>query len=370
MTEQRKRPSDPTPQADTGREPGTAQVIPMHTQDNAETPQEDYLAHIVTGAAIAGMPPTEWLLKQRIPMRGLVAIYAPPKSGKSVVATELAVSAALGEAFWQAQFSKAMTVLYIAAERIEDIADRLKATLQARGVPYPDTLHLYARNAGPLQIGSTAHRAGLVQVVQHLKPDLIIFDTFARMTLGIEENSSAEMGEAVEQFNELLRAAGPQCAGILVHHAGKDKTKGLRGSTAMLGALDAVWSVEKVSNEGAYRLSVEAMNAGATPPPEHFTIVGEVIEGREDSTPVLKWQAFADYANARDKWLAETIAAAGVKGLSKQEVTDLYNEHHGASKASATVYGWLKALMTKGEIEQSAGSKSATRYYGKGLAPK
>jgi hypothetical protein len=361
MTDKRKRPSD-TDNAE--RVPGDAQVIPMH-----EVPEgENFLAHIVTGAAIAAMPRMEWLLKGRIPMKGLVALYAPPKSGKSVVACELAVAAALGEPFWQVPFSRRMTVLYIAAERSSDIGDRLKATLQRRAIPYPDTLHVYAREAGPLQVNNAAHLLGLVQVAQHLKPDLIIFDTFARMTLGIEENSSGDMGEAVEKFNAVIRAAGPQAAGIIVHHQGKDKSKGLRGSTALLGAVDAVWSVTREGSN--YALELEAMNAGALPMPEHFTIEGELIAGHEDTTPVLVWQAFKDFANSRDKYLVEVLNEAGEKGLSKAELTDLYNGKHNASKSPATVYGWLTKLVQAKQVEQPAGPKSATRYYGKGFAPK
>lgn len=354
----RKRPSDEAPQ-EANRTPGEAEIIPM---------PENFLAHIHTGAAIAAMPGVSWLLKGRIPMGGLIALYAPPKSGKSVVATELAVAASLGEAFWQVQFAKRLTVLYIAAERSADIADRLKATLQRRGVPYPDTLHLYARPAGPLQVTNGTHLQALKQVAEHLKPDLIIFDTFARMTLGIEENDTGDMGEAVEDFNAILRAAGPQCAGILVHHAGKDRSKGLRGSTALLGAVDGVYAVERESNN--YTLKLEALNAGALPPPEHFTIQGEQLPGYEESTPVLVWQAFGEYANARDKWLVDTLTAAGDKGLSKAEVADLFNEHHKTDKATATVYGWLTKLVAKGEVEQPPGPKSRTRYYAKGFAPR
>ena len=310
MTDKRKKPSD-TDNAE--RTPG--EVIALRPQVAPEG--ENFLAHIVTGADIAAMPRMEWLLKGRIPKKGLVALYAPPKSGKSVVACELAVAASLGEPFWGVPFGQRMTVLYIAAERSADIGDRLKATLQRRGVPYPDTLHVYSREAGPLQVDNAAHLLGLVQVAQHLKPDLIIFDTFARMTLGIEENSSGDMGEAVEKFNAVIRAAGPQAAGIIVHHAGKDKSKGLRGSTALLGAVDAVWAV---SREGSkYSLELEAMNAGALPMPEHFTIEGWHIAGHEDTTPVLVWLAYGEYASARAKYLIDTLNEAGerVSALSK-----------------------------------------------------
>jgi len=358
MTDNRKKPSDTVE-----RNPGDAQVIPLREQEG-----ENFLAHIVTGADIAAMPRMEWLLKERIPVKGLVALYAPPKSGKSVVACELAISAALGEPFWQVPFGQRMTVLYIAAERSADIGDRLKATLQRRGVPYPDTLHVYAREAGPLQVDNAAHLLGLVQVAQHLKPHLIIFDTFARMTLGIEENSSGDMGEAVEKFNTVIRAAGPQAAGIIVHHAGKDKSKGLRGSTALLGAVDAVWSVNRSGDN--YALKLEAMNAGALPQDEHFTIHGEQLPGYDTTTPVLVWQSFGEYAGVRDKYLIDQLTEAGEKGLSKSELTDLYNVHHNDTKATATVYKWLVKLVKNKQAEQPDGPKSSTRYYGKGLAPK
>ena len=363
MTDKRKKPSD-TDTDTAERTPG--EVIALRQVPDVEA--ENFLRHIITGADIAAMPRMEWLLKGRIPKKGLVALYAPPKSGKSVVACELAVAASLGEPFWGVPFGQRMTVLYIAAERSSDIGDRLKATLQRREVPYPDTLHVYARAAGPLQVDNAAHLLGLVQVAQHLKPDLIIFDTFARMTLGIEENSSGDMGEAVEKFNAVIRAAGPQAAGIIVHHAGKDKSKGLRGSTALLGAVDAVWAVTREGSN--YSLELEAMNAGALPMPEHFTIDGELIAGHEDTTPVLVWQAFSEYAGAREKFIIDVLNEAGEKGLSKAEVTDLYNGHHNASKSPATVYGWLTKLVKASQVEQPAGPKSATRYYGKGFAPK
>lgn len=358
----RKRPSDETPQ-DPNRTPGDAEIIPL---------PENFLAHIRTGADIAAMPRMQWLLKGRIPKGGLIALYAPPKSGKSVVATELAVSAALGEYFWQVPFGRPLRVLYIAAERYIDIADRLKATLHRRGVAYPDTLHLYARETGPLQVSHGKHFAALLQVAEHLKPDLIIFDTFARMTLGLEENSSGAMGEAVEQFLAVLRAAGPGCAGVIVHHEGKDKQKGARGSTAFLGAVDGAWRVwrEVSGSRVSYTLELEALNAGALPPPEHFNIVGELMPGYEDSTPVLEWQSFSEYANARDKWLVEKLTEAGAEGMTKKAMHEAYNAEHDPKKASDTVAKWLSDLVKCGHAEKSEGSKKGTRYYAKGLAPK
>jgi hypothetical protein len=185
--------------------------------------------------------------------------------------------------------------------------------------------------------------------------------------LGIEENATGDMGEAVEQFNAVDRAASPQCAGVIVHHEGKNKEMKLRGSTALLGAVDGSWRVHREKDN--YTLDLDALNAGPLPPPEHFTIQGEQLPGNEFATPVLVWQAFGEYASARDKWLVDTLTAAGDKGLSKQEVTDLFNEHHATKYATATVYGWLTKLVAKGEVELPPGPKYRARYYAKGYAP-
>ena len=61
---------------------------------------------------------------------------------------------------------------------------------------------------------------------------------------------------------------------------------------------------------------------------------------------------------------------AGEKGLSKVEITGQFNEHHNATRSADTVYKWLVKLVSAGQVEQPAGPKATTRYYGKGFAPK
>jgi len=369
----RRRPSDETPNL---RTEGEARLIELPQDNTQDTGGEDFLRHLYRGADIAKLPPVRWVLRGRMPMQGLTVLYAPPKGGKSFVAVEVALRAALGEPFWGEHFPTNSRVLYIAAERASEVRDRIEAACTRNGHAWPDNLHLFARDAGPAQVNNDEHHAALCKVVEAVKPTVIIFDTFARMSLGIEENAAKDMGPTVERFLALVRAAGPNCAGLIVHHAGKDNTKGLRGSTALLGAVDAVW---KVSPEGqGLRLEVEAINAGETPEPLWFKVTSEELDplpDDDDRTPrsvgVFTATNFGDIAHGIETDLAAIVTEYGAaEGLTTKAVADLYNEAHPKEKPKVadTIGRRLRTAEKRGLVVQS-GDKKTRRWWPAGTDP-
>jgi hypothetical protein len=85
----------------------------------------------------------------------------------------------------------------------------------------------------------------------NITPSLIVIDTYARNAGGIEENSAKETMTAVAIMSSLEQETG--AAVLLVAHSGKSQDAGLRGSSAMLAALDTELLCEKVS-EGSERM--------------------------------------------------------------------------------------------------------------------
>src|SRR6516225_11927406 len=75
-------------------------------------------------------------------------------------------------------------------------------------------------------------------------PRLLILDTLARCFGAGDENSTGDMGVFIASLDR-LRADFPQLTILIVHHSGKDDTKGARGSTALKGAADAVMHLTK-----------------------------------------------------------------------------------------------------------------------------
>jgi hypothetical protein len=71
----------------------------------------------------------------------------------------------------------------------------------------------------------------------------VFVDTVARSLVGADENSATELGLWVAAADSLK--AHCKCALVGIHHSGKDSTRGMRGSSALLGAVDTSLVVAK-----------------------------------------------------------------------------------------------------------------------------
>jgi hypothetical protein len=95
----------------------------------------------------------------------------------------------------------------------------------------------------PLQLGDTLKE--MPALISYLKEEeeagrpftLIVFDTQAMCTVGVDENTS-EMNQVVNILHQLREVSGA-CV-LVVHHFGKDKRAGMRGSSMIYAAADTV----------------------------------------------------------------------------------------------------------------------------------
>ena len=67
--------------------------------------------------------------------------------------------------------------------------------------------------------------------------DIFVVDTFAQVTPGANENSGEDMGLALRNVRAITEATG--ATALIVHHAGKDATRGARGWSGIKAAADA-----------------------------------------------------------------------------------------------------------------------------------
>jgi hypothetical protein len=195
--------------------------------------------------------PVEWLVQGVIPQRSFVALYAPPASFKSFVALDIAECIATGRQFLGHEITRKGAVLYIAGEGHGGIGTRIKALKIHHSTPEGTPVYFLRRQVN-LRSSQTDLK-DLVQAIDDLKAihdinfEMIIIDTLARAFGGGNENASEDMGA-------FITAAGAiqgkyECSLLVVHHAGKDATKGLRGHSSLLGAVDT--ELEIIRIEGA-----------------------------------------------------------------------------------------------------------------------
>lgn len=192
--------------------------------------------------------PVRYLVDGLIPARSFGAIYGKPGSYKSFVALYLAAMVATGGEAFGRQCTQS-SVVYIAGEGGAGLYRRRLALQKHYNVP-ADAPVFFVKAA--LNLGTTLDdRDALIREVRALNvnPALVIIDTYARMTAGIEENSAKDTSAAIAIMSSIEEETG--AAVLIVHHSGKAQEAGLRGSSALLAALDCELLCEKISAEGA-----------------------------------------------------------------------------------------------------------------------
>lgn len=211
------------------------------------------------------------VLSNRLVAGEITALYGEPKAGKTHLAVHCSVMAAVGGEFWGKPFPpNGIPVVYVAAERYEQAAQRILANCQSLGLSeIPSNLALVSGTSG-LRFGDVEAMEELRDFVSEFGPELMVFDTYVRM-VDNDEDKASDADRNIELLNGLLRSSPNPCAGILVHHSGKDANKKMRGSSALLAAVTTTWKVSK-KKDGVICLSMEDANAFAPPPDCFFTV--------------------------------------------------------------------------------------------------
>ncbi len=200
---------------------------------------------VMSAADLAAMPPIRWRIRGVLPEQGLAAIYGPSGSGKSFLVLDALGAIASGRE-WFGHRTRQCPVTYVALEGEHGVAQRVQAyaTLHGR---VPAELRFVAApfalmNPGDIRALAEAIRAsgggGGVTVI----------DTLNRAAPGADENSSSDMGALIAGAKDLQAALGGLV--LLVHHSGKDQTRGLRGHSSLHASLD---SAIQVSRDGERR---------------------------------------------------------------------------------------------------------------------
>jgi hypothetical protein len=187
--------------------------------------------------------PLEWLIKGVIPQNSFVALYAPPASFKSFVALDMSYAIAAREKWMGMDVSQDPDgcVLYIAAEGHGGLGSRLSALKCNYKLGDDSNTPIFFLKS---QLNLTSNEKDFdelvvsinyVHKVRRKNIRLIVIDTLARTFVG-NENDSLPMGMFINKVGQLMTTF--KCAAMVVHHTGKDISRGLRGHSSLLGAVD------------------------------------------------------------------------------------------------------------------------------------
>ncbi len=187
-----------------------------------------------------------WIIKGVLPHAELAVLYGESGSGKSFMALDMAAAIARGIE-WRGHRVHKGKVVYIAAEGANGFRNRLRAYAHQQAIDLKD-LDIHVVHAAPNMLDKADAldvAKAIVKVVG--RPDLIIIDTLAQTMPGGNENAGEDMGKALAHCRGLHRATGALV--MLVHHSGKDASKGARGWSGLRAAADVEMEVMRADDD-------------------------------------------------------------------------------------------------------------------------
>jgi DNA-binding MarR family transcriptional regulator len=168
-------------------------------------------------------------------------MYGKPGSGKSFVALDMACCVAAEDMDWQGHPTKTGPVVFLVAEGISGTGKRKRSWEEEHDIT---TSVLFLPVA--VQLLNVIDLAALLLLLADIKPVLVVIDTQARCTIGVNENDNGEMSKVVAAVDRIREVTGA-CV-LLAHHSGRSG-ENLRGASALDGAAT---TVIKASKDGMY----------------------------------------------------------------------------------------------------------------------
>lgn len=186
---------------------------------------------LLRSADVKLLPRMAWVVKNLIPTRGLFQIYGPSTSGKSFLMFDMLAAIAEGRP-WNGRRTKQRPVVIVSLEGEAGLRQRLEAWEKHNGRTLPDNFRMMP------QPWSIIRRQDIIDLAAEIPEGaVVLIDTQNRAAPMADESASKDMGAIIEGALLLSRTI----VGVvgLVAHTGKDVTKGARGHSSQLPAMDA-----------------------------------------------------------------------------------------------------------------------------------
>jgi putative DNA primase/helicase len=318
----------------------------------SETPPEPVTRVLLNEVIKKGAPPTKWLV-QDVLIHGFIhLVFGEPESGKTILAL----------AWLRYCVENKIPVLFVDEESgMVSIADKLRAM----GVEDVDSFLYYY----PFPSLDLEGVAGFLEVVDAIRPGLIIFDSLTDMlaSSGLDENSGIEVTNWMKALPETLSRRDYSPAVVLIDHISKDaaNVKYSVASRAKKAKSDVLWYVFKDDDfdrtkTAAVDLIRHKNRPGVLPQKVRYIVGGrDGVLVAEPYEPTQHGVSAMPEGTAR---LLQYVIDRGGEALTSEAARDL-------DVTRQTVGTWAKYLLARDMVQRVGESHSAGfRVLEKGLA--
>lgn len=234
-------------------DPATAQTSPAQDYALLQTKVNELTLGSLSGTSryqlltvseLLKLPDQDYLISSVLPQDSISMTYGESGSGKSFLTIDMGLCVAAGIP-WHGHETKQGAVVYIAAEGGRGIKRRVDAWLAHHQCP-PEVPFYVIDRAVPLLQPESVHELLTTLDMMDDPAALIFIDTLARSMDGGDENAAKDVNTVTAAADRIRQLHGAHVG--IVHHSGKDGSRGARGSSALRGNVDTEIMVSKDQN--------------------------------------------------------------------------------------------------------------------------
>ena len=236
---------------------------------------------------VADLAAPDYLIEDMIESESLITLIGDPGVGKSFMALSWGLAVATGMD-WQDKPVKQGNVYYFAGEGKAGMKRRMMVWKDHHGRNPGTAFRCLAGgwNLTKMEEVDRLNTEIIEEIVQSDgQPAMIIVDTLARHFGADDENSTQAMTKFIHYMDVLRNHL--QCTVIIVHHTGKDKEKGGRGSSALHAAIDAGFLIEKPNSESGSTMTLKCLKMKDGEMPAHQFYQLQLVDVRTPAGHLL-----------------------------------------------------------------------------------
>lgn len=231
--------------------------------DATEASRAQIAPRLIRMGSEGKVTPKDWLVKGILGQKELSVLFAPSGGGKSFVALDMAARIATGSTWFSHKIDKT-GVLYVAGEGSTGFQHRMIAWAREMQIDdadfhlLPAALDLFSENSR----GRSEIDAAIASIKTDYQIDvgLIVLDTLSRMMPGGVDSDPRDMKVFLNQVEKLRLQTGAHV--MLVHHTGKEKDRGMRGSSMLRDYADTVFEVQPPTDGGPHIIKIDKQKDG------------------------------------------------------------------------------------------------------------
>lgn len=230
---------------------------------------------VVSPDEFASSDPEKWLMKGVLPRAELAVLFGDAGSGKSFLALDWCGAICRGEN-WNGRTVAKGKCVYVCAEGAGGFKRRLVAYAQEQDIELKVLPGVIPEAPNFLE---TADAVDVTKAIREYGgADLVIIDTLSAATPGGNENSGEDIGKVIDHCKKLHHFTDALV--LLIHHSGKDASRGARGWSGLRAAADA--EIEVTRNGDFRTASITKMKDGSDGDKFVFKLKTVVIGVDED----------------------------------------------------------------------------------------